>query len=221
MCAQYWIDKADLEDVIKEIEEKQAENEQLSFLKTGLIRPTDTAPVYAVGRAGIVPVPMKFGFPPLQAKGAPRINARADTAFSLEMWKTPLLKRRVAAPTSGFFEWKHREGKSTGERYLFTRSDRKTLYLCGMYSVFTTDEGKKEVRFTVLTTEPNDSIAEYHNRMPLLLDPEERDRWLLDEEYIKEVIYRPQPALTATYNPAETAKKKGAVQVSLFGASYR
>jgi putative SOS response-associated peptidase YedK len=46
--------------------------------------------------------------------------------------------------------------------------------------------------FTILTTKPNEIVAPLHDRMPLILDPRDYDRWL-DKEYDPADLIRPFP----------------------------
>ena len=39
---------------------------------------------------------------------------------------------------------------------------------------------EREFNMTVITTVPNELISEIHNRMPVILHPEQYDTWLLD-----------------------------------------
>jgi putative SOS response-associated peptidase YedK len=46
--------------------------------------------------------------------------------------------------------------------------------------------------YTILTTPPNDVVAPLHDRMPLILDPSDYDRWL-DKDYDPADLIRPFP----------------------------
>ena len=39
-------------------------------------------------------------------------------------------------------------------------------------------DGKKVESFTIITTEPNELIEPIHNRMPVILRPEDEEKWL-------------------------------------------
>jgi len=39
-------------------------------------------------------------------------------------------------------------------------------------------DGKKVESFTIITTEPNELVRPIHNRMPVILQPENEEQWL-------------------------------------------
>jgi hypothetical protein len=53
--------------------------------------------------------------------------------------------------------------------------------------------------FTILTTEANELVATLHDRMPVILAPEDRDRWLTDLDPAD--LMRPYPADLMTMWP--------------------
>jgi putative SOS response-associated peptidase YedK len=50
--------------------------------------------------------------------------------------------------------------------------------LAGLWDVWRKPDGRKVESFTIVTTEPNDLIQPIHNRMPVILHPEEEEQWL-------------------------------------------
>jgi putative SOS response-associated peptidase YedK len=65
-----------------------------------------------------------------------------------------LKKQRCAIPAEGFYEWRDERGK---QPYYFSRKDGKPLM------------GDSRIAFAILTDEPNELVASYHDRMPLAL----------------------------------------------------
>ena len=47
---------------------------------------------------------------------------------------------------------------------------------------------------TIVTTEPNEPMAELHDRMPVILDPKDHDRWLDPSVPGAKELLRPYPA---------------------------
>ena len=58
----------------------------------------------------------------------------------------------------------------------FYREDAPVIFLAGFYNVF-----GDEKRFTVLTTEANQSMVSTHDRMPLIVEPDQMKDWVLDD----------------------------------------
>ena len=105
------------------------------------------------------------------------INARAETAAEKPAFKEAIRRRRCLLPASGFFEW-----QKVGARklpHLIRLRDGMPFALAGLWERWRPRGGGEPVEScTILTTEPNDLVAELHNRMPVILDPERFDLWL-------------------------------------------
>lgn len=111
---------------------------------------------------------MRWGFP--GRNGQLIFNARSETAAEKPLFRDSLALRRCVIPAGGFYEWNVRK-----EKVRFTGEDGQPLFLAGFYRRF-----EKENRFVVLTVPANASMAPVHDRMPLVLAPEEAEAWILD-----------------------------------------
>ncbi len=141
----------------------------------GEIRPDDAAPAIATARTGARSVfPMLWGF---SGPSGLMINARSETAASRKMFADSWRSHRCALPASCYLEWEHQltaDGKKkTGSRYRIRPEGRNMLWLAGLYRM---EAGLPH--FTVLTREPAEEIRWIHNRMPVLLPPEQVDAWI-------------------------------------------
>ena len=194
MCGRYHIDTeeeiAEMREILEEINRKYADSQQHAQMKTGEIFPTNLAPV--VGMDG--PEIMRWGFP-MQGKSQTIINARSETAYERPMFRNALIARRVVIPTTGFYEWSHENGKSK-DKFLFRLPGEKVLYLAGMFTDFNLPTGR-EKRFTILTTDANESMRPYHDRMPVYLAVNERDAWINNPASVEDILRRQQPELYA------------------------
>jgi len=61
--------------------------------------------------------------------------------------------------------------------WVYLRS-REPFGLAGLWDVWRKPDGRKVESFTIITTEPNDLIQPIHNRMPVILRPEDEEQWL-------------------------------------------
>lgn len=52
-----------------------------------------------------------------------------------------------------------------------------------------------ERHFVILTTEANESVACVHDRMPLILEPEEAEAWLADDQAVEFILHKIPPHL--------------------------
>jgi putative SOS response-associated peptidase YedK len=104
------------------------------------------------------------------------INARAETLTELPSFKLLVDRRRCIIPADGFYEWR-KEGKRKVPMWVHLKS-REPFGLAGLRDVWRKPDGKRVESFTIITTEPNELIQPIHNRMPVILRPEDEDRWL-------------------------------------------
>lgn len=158
-------------------------------LKTGEIFPTDIVPVLRNEHREVAPVLMSWGFPKWQASGV-IINARSETAAEKKMFSSSLLARRCLVPTNGFYEWNHESGRAK-EKYLLRTPCDPMLYLAGLYAGFRKPDGLLYDAFVILTIDANPSVRQLHDRMPLIVEREDRDRWLLDNEFAFSLLHTP------------------------------
>lgn len=120
--------------------------------------------------------PMRWGFVPAKAKEpklAP-INARAETLSSSPMFRDAFHRRRCLVVADGFYEWK-REGRTRRPFFIRLRSAHP-FGLAGLWSP--RREEKSLATCAIATCPPNDLMARVHDRMPVILLPGARDRWL-------------------------------------------
>lgn len=124
---------------------------------------------------------MKWGLVPVWAKdmniGYKLINARAESVFDKPMWKGSVMHKRCLVPSSGFYEWKVVDEK-TKQPYFIQPKDGGMFSFAGVFSSWKDTEGKELLTFSIITTEPNKEMAKIHNRMPVILHPEDEDKWL-------------------------------------------
>jgi putative SOS response-associated peptidase YedK len=108
---------------------------------------------------------------------AKRINARAETLERSPSFGAAFRRRRCLVPVDSFYEWR-REG-GVRQPYRIASGDGRPLVLAGLWAG-RRDPGTELViqTFTIVTTRANDRISELHDRMPVVLDKANWDRWL-------------------------------------------
>jgi putative SOS response-associated peptidase YedK len=104
------------------------------------------------------------------------INARAETLTDLPSFKLLVDRRRCIIPADGFYEWR-KEGKRKVPMWVHHKT-KEPLALAGLWDVWRKPDGKRVESFTIITTEPNELVRPIHNRMPVILRPEDEDQWL-------------------------------------------
>lgn len=147
------------------------------------VAPTQTVPVVVQRDDGEREmVQMRWGLVPSWAKdekiGNRLINARSETAAEKPSFRAAMKQRRCLVPVTGFYEWQKRRGGSKQPFYIH-RADGEPIALAGLWESWTNrDNGEVLETFTILTTTANDAIAALHDRMPVIVEPEDFQRWL-------------------------------------------
>ena len=127
---------------------------------------------------------MVWGFSNPVKKGL-IINARAETAREKRTFADSIATRRCIIPASGFYEWDQYKAK-----FRFTSPDGGLLLLAGFYR-----EEQGVPRFTILTTEANESMIKVHDRMPVMVSRDEIRPWIEDDERLPDFLSREQAPL--------------------------
>ena len=129
---------------------------------------------------------MAWGFPRFDGKGL-LINARAESATERKTFRDSVQHRRCIIPAKGFYEWDKSKVKFSYERY-----DAPLLFMAGCYNKYQDQE-----RFVILTTEANPSVSPVHDRMPLILEQEELEDWVLDDRATEYLLHKTPVLLKA------------------------
>jgi putative SOS response-associated peptidase YedK len=164
------------------------------------IRPTDRMPIILPGNDKLELRLARWGFsaPAGASRKLSLFNARDDKLEYSPIWREGFYSRRCLVPASAFFEWsgakgakvKHRIGLSSGRGF-------------GMAGIWqTTDDG---LEFTVITTTPNEVVAELHDRMPVILKPRDYEHWLKREQddSLLRCLIRPYPKWNMVFSAAK------------------
>ena len=122
--------------------------------------------------------------------GYKMFNARAETIAEKPSFRVPFQQRRCLIPADGFYEWKVEDGKKYP--YLFTLKDKTMFTFAGLWETWLSKEGEVVNSCTIITTEPNSLVAQYHDRMPVIFTGNDSWQWLED---------RPQNELKAMLVP--------------------
>jgi len=130
--------------------------------------------------SGREPVLLKWGLVPHWARDADwagrTINARAETIEAKPAFRDPFRERRCLVVASGFYEWQKSGGRK--QPYMVRREDAKPLAFAGLWDRW--HGGAQEVveSCTIVTTDANETVRPIHDRMPVILRPEDYDVWL-------------------------------------------
>ncbi len=182
---------------------------------------------------------MRWGLTPSWAdESFDLINARAETVREKRSFADAFERRRCLVPADGFYEWvgdgNDRGGGSGKTPYRVAFADDRPFAMAGIYERWeppesrTTqtglgafgggagsdagdgDDGPAET-FAVVTTEPNELVADLHHRMAVILEPGEEETWLRGDPDAAAALLDPCPSDELTAHPVSTRVNSPAV----------
>jgi putative SOS response-associated peptidase YedK len=144
---------------------------------------------------------MRWGLIPFWARDAKiaysTINARAETIATSAIFRDAAKRRRCLVPADAFYEWQKLDAK-TKQPYAIALKDREIFAFAGLWETWKDKAADRRLEtYTILTTDPNELMEPFHDRMPVILDPQDYDRWLgIDAEtpQLPADLLRPYPA---------------------------
>ena len=162
---------------------------------------------------------LRWGLIPVWSKkpniGYSLINARSETVASKPAFRAAYRARRCLIPADGFYEWVRRG--SVKQPYLIGRKDGGMMAFAGLWerwfiprdvslppSLAEMEPGDALETCTILTTTANETLAQVHHRMPVILPSESFDPWLDGQA----VALDPWPAEEITFQAVTTRVNK-------------
>jgi putative SOS response-associated peptidase YedK len=190
MCGRYSV--LNPSEIYSRFDVKKGMGDTLdNFPKTHNLTPGMSGPV-VIKRNEREAYLMRWGLVPSWAKdtkmGYKMINARADTLSTKPSFRSPFKKQRCLVPADGFYEWKGEENKIP---YYFRMKDGSMFSFAGLYDIWKDPEGAELYTYTIITTEPNESVKSVHDRMPVVLSKEHEEDWLSEsssEDYLNSML---------------------------------
>lgn len=137
---------------------------------------------------------LSWGFVPRWTKElreAPMsINARAETVATSRMFRGAFARRRCLVPADVFYEWQRRDGRRK-QPYAIARANGEPLALAGIWEVWRAPDNDLVRSFAIIVTEANAQLTVIHNRMPVIIEPDDWPAWLGETEDDARVLLRP------------------------------
>jgi putative SOS response-associated peptidase YedK len=181
MCSRYVLKREDLQKIAQ-----QFRVQTLEFHSRYNIAPSSTVPVLRqrAGEAAEL-TGMRWGLIPSWTKAdapvKPLINVRSETLAT--RFKTAMKSRRCVLPATGFYEWQAINSRK--QPWYFAASDDGPMGLAGIWELWRGGDGIELETCGVLTTAPNAVLTPVHDRMPVLLTPEQCHTWLEESDPAK------------------------------------
>jgi putative SOS response-associated peptidase YedK len=152
---------------------------------------------------------LRWGLIPSWAKdpsmGAKLINARAETVAEKPSFRSAFKRRRCLIVADGFYEWQHQEKKK--QPFYIRLQHGKPFGFAGLWEQWKSPSGEEIDSCTIVTTEANELMRSLHDRMPVILNPQDYDLWLnpevQDPEALQKLL-RPYASSAMTAYPVST-----------------
>ncbi len=136
----------------------------------------------AVARVGQI---AKWGLIPAWAKepsiGHKFNNASGETVSEKPAFRNSFARHRCLIPANGFYEWAAitENGKIRKQPYYVNPAEADGLFaFAGLLAAWKSPTGDTIVTTCIIITEANAVMAPIHDRMPVILQPEQYDTWL-------------------------------------------
>lgn len=149
------------------------------------IAPTQTIP-YIMAKAEQIDF-ARWGFIPSWQKKAievpqGHINARFETLIEKPTFKQAFLQQRCLIPASGYYEWKLIQNKK--QPFYIRITDHPLFAFAGLWSAWQSGSGEILTSCAIVTMEAPLFLRRLHERMPVILSPEQYSFWLAKENKV-------------------------------------
>jgi putative SOS response-associated peptidase YedK len=154
--------------------------EQPNFPPRFNVAPTQPVPIVMEEKGARHFMLVRWGFLPSWVKD-PRdfplvINARGETLETKPTFKAALRRRRCIFLADGFYEWQ-RHGREKAP-FLIRPRNRGPMPLAGLWETYTDPNGGEIDTAAIVTTDANGTLSAVHDRMPVILSPDDIGAWL-------------------------------------------
>jgi len=104
-------------------------------------------------------------------------NAKAETILEKQSYSRLIKSKRCLIISDGFYEWKKAGDKKIPYRIIL--KNEEPFAFAGIWDTW--GEGKDQFySCCIITCSPNKLVSGIHDRMPVILDPEDEIKWLQD-----------------------------------------
>jgi putative SOS response-associated peptidase YedK len=145
------------------------------------IAPTQPIPVVCLDREGTRRFrPMRWGLLPSFVKDPKKfptlINARSEEVLDKPWFRNAMRWRRCLIPADGFYEWTGPKGKR--RPFLLRPKSLRLIAFAGLYERWRDGHGGEIDTVAILTCPANATVFSLHDRMPVVLPPQDYASWL-------------------------------------------
>jgi putative SOS response-associated peptidase YedK len=124
------------------------------------------------------------------------INARGESLADKPAFRDAYARRRCLIPADGFYEWQ-KAGKRK-QPYFIHEVPRRAFALAGLWDRWRDPDQAWVISFSIITCAANPLVSKLHDRMPVVVRPEDFERWLtrepLEPEALQDIVAPAEPA---------------------------
>lgn len=149
---------------------------------------------------------LRWGLVPSWSKdtkiGTKLINAKAETVAEKPAFRSAFKKRRCLVLADGFYEWQQQNGKK--QPFYYRLQNGNPFAFAGLWEHWESEEGEGIESCTIITTDANELIRPIHDRIPVILAPNDYDKWLdpeVKEPELLQPLLQPYPSEEMTAYP--------------------
>lgn len=142
---------------------------------------------------------MRWGLVPHFAKEIgtfATFNARGETVATSPAFRRAFAQQRCLVPCAGFYEWAKVEGSKKKVPHFFSLASGEPMMMAGLWDRARIN-GAELLSYTIVTTTPNDLVAQFHHRMAVILQQADWGTWLdprINDIATLQGLVRPLPA---------------------------
>jgi putative SOS response-associated peptidase YedK len=172
------------------------------------VAPMQEVPIVRVSASGARElVAVRWGLVPRWAKdpaiGSKMINARGETVATKPSFRTAFRRHRCLIPANGFYEWMQAaDGRK--QPVLIAMKDGNVFAFAGLYERWLTGDGAPLDSCAILTTDANELLRAVHDRMPVIVPPDQYARWLDPAQDGPQALVAPYPSGPMTWWPVSS-----------------
>lgn len=151
----------------------------------GYITHAQTAPVLCLNNGVVKPIPMTWGITKRKQKDL-QVCARGETVMQKESFRELINHHRCIIPSTGYIAHTFPDENGRCERVQVLHPTDSILYMSGIFNPDTE-------QFCMLSVAANDSVRDFNDRMPVIINNEEIKDWIEDNGKTEFFIKRVQP----------------------------
>ena len=201
MCGRYSLTKKEMRFVSR----LPPGELQLFFKARFNIAPAQDAPSIVFHNGQLAERQMRWGLQPPWAN-FPIINVKSETLADKPSFRESFSNRRCLIPADGFYEWR----KPGRVPFRFVLPDRSTFCFAAVWDQSFIKAAPQPVEtFAIITVDASPEVRPIHDRMPLIISPQNYESWLVDLVAAVELLKAKEPVKLDCY-PVNSIVNKAA-----------